>query len=680
MMNEMKMHRYDYAVLIALAVLTAAVYGQVLNHDFIQYDDTGYVTENPIVRGGLSWKGFLWAFTTVSMANWHPLTWLSHMLDVELFGLKPGLHHLVSVLFHVLNTTLLFLVLRQMTGALWRSALVASLFALHPLHVESVAWVAERKDVISTLFWLLTLWAYTRYTKDPGLPRYWPVLLFFALGLLAKPMLVTLPLVLLLMDYWPLGRLRWQRASPAAPLTSSATPEKQGKKQKKRLREQTKPPLSKDSGKWRVVLPLVYEKIPLFALSAASSMITVYAQQKGGAVAPMALFSLPERVATAITAYVAYLWKMLWPFGLSIFYPLEVKSPVVVAACASLLLALTFAAVRWAGRRPYFLVGWLWYLLTLLPVIGILKVGDAAMADRYTYVALMGPFVALAWGSFDFSRALRIPTAALGATSALLIAALTLMTYIHLGYWRDTVSVFSHALDVNRSNHVAHYSLAVEYIHQKNYEEASSHLKSALQIHPYYAQAYQSLGIVCKHLGKNDEAIENLKKALNVNANLPLAHEWLGKIYLAKGQVDIAVKHYHRAIQDGRDNSVSYAGLGEALTFQNRLDEALRYTLQAIEGQPMNEKLYNNAGFILIRQGKFDEAIPRLQEALRLAPDYVKAHSNLGGALLLTGTSRIDEAIHHLREAVRLEPGNQSARENLNYALAQKAEVRKSGR
>ena len=424
----MKLQRSDYGVLIALAVLTAALYGQVLNHDFIKYDDTGYVTENPVVQGGLTWKGFLWAFTTLSMANWHPLTWLSHMLDVELFGMKPGLHHLVSVLFHILNTSLLFLVLRQMTGALWRSAFVAALFALHPLHVESVAWVSERKDVLSTLFWLLTLWAYARYTKNPGLPKYWPVLLFFALGLLAKPMLVTLPLVLLLMDYWPLGRLRWQQAPPAAPLPSSATPVKQGKKRKKPLREQKKPPLSVDAGKWRVVLPLLYEKLPLFALSAASSVITIHAQQKGGAVAPMDLFPLPDRLATAITAYVAYLWKMLWPSGLSIFYPLEVNSPVVVAACASLLLALTFAAVRGAVKRPYFLVGWLWYLITLLPVIGIIKVGDASMADRYTYVALMGPFVALAWGSFDLSRALRVPKAALGATSALLIGALTLTT------------------------------------------------------------------------------------------------------------------------------------------------------------------------------------------------------------------------------------------------------------
>jgi tetratricopeptide (TPR) repeat protein len=504
------------------------------------------------------------------------------------------------------------------------------------------------------------------------------VLLFFALGLLAKPMLVTLPLVLLLLDYWPLGRLKWQQAQPAAPLTSSATPEKQGKKQKKRFREQKKPSAPTDAGKWRVVLPLVYEKIPLFALSAASSVITFYAQQKGGAVAPMAFFSLTARVATAITAYVSYLWKMLWPSGLAIFYPLEVVSPVVVAACLSLLLALTFAAVRWAVKRPYFLVGWLWYLITLLPVIGIIKVGDAAMADRYTYIALLGPFVALVWGSFDFSQALRIPKAALGATAALLIGAVMLVTYFQLGYWRDSFTVFRHALDVNRSNHLAHYSLAVRYMHEKNYEDASSHLKSALEIHPHYDRAYLNLGIVCHHTGKNDEAIENLKKALKANANLPLAHEWLGKIYLAMGQIDIAVRHYHRAIQDDRDNSVSYAGLGEALIFQNRLDEALRYTLQAIEGQPKNEKLHNNAGFILVRQGRFDEAIPRFQEALRLAPDYARAHSNLGGALLQM--KRVDEAIRHFETAIRLEPGNQLAQENLKYALSQKKEVKKSGR
>jgi hypothetical protein len=282
MLNNLKKYRYDSLVVIALVVVTAAVYGQVLNHEFIIYDDPAYVTENYVVREGVSWKGFLWAFTTLAAANWHPLTWLSHMLDVQLFGMQPGMHHLVNVFFHVLNTALLFLVLRQMTGALWRSAFVAALFALHPLHVESVAWVAERKDVLSSFFWLLTMWAYARYAQKPGLPSYWPVLLFFSLGLLAKPMLVSLPLVLFLMDYWPLGRLRGKRETAQAPMTSSAMPEKQGKKRKQQLRVQKRPPAAKGAGKWAPILPLVYEKIPLLALSAASSMITLYAQQKGG--------------------------------------------------------------------------------------------------------------------------------------------------------------------------------------------------------------------------------------------------------------------------------------------------------------------------------------------------------------------------------------------------------------
>ena len=675
MLNHLKFCRAECLVITALVVLTAAVYGQVISHDFIQYDDPDYITGNPIVRGGLSWKGFLWAFTTVSAANWHPLTWVSHMLDVDLFGLKPGMHHLVNVFFHILNTTLLFVILRQMTGGLGRSALVAALFALHPLHVESVAWIAERKDVLSTLFWLLTLWAYARYAKNPRLQRYWPVLLFFSLGLLAKPMLVTLPLVLLLMDYWPLGRLARQQTQAETPTPSSTTPEKKGKKRHKRSQEKAKPQPAESPRRWAFFLPLVYEKIPLLVLSAASSLITIYAQQKGGALASMTYYPLPGRIAAAITAYVAYLWKMLWPAGLSIFYPLELPAPPVVAAFAFLLLALTVAAVRWGRDYPYLPVGWLWYLITLLPVIGIIKIGDAGMADRYTYVTLIGLFVILAWGSYDLSQALRVPKAALGAVAALLICALAVSTHIQLGYWKDSVAVFHHALALNRSNYLAHYTLAVKYMHDDNFTEAASHLKAALAIHPRYDLAYLNLGIVYHRTGNDDEAVANLKKALSVNADLPFAHEWLGKIYLSMGQVDNAVHHFQQAIRTGKDNAAAYGEMGEALILRNRLDEALRYTLLALEGQPANAKLHNSAGFILIRQRRFEEAISRFQEAIRLAPDYARAHSNLGGALV--EVNRIDEAIYHFREAIRLDPGNQTARENLKYALSQQKKGRR---
>jgi tetratricopeptide (TPR) repeat protein len=672
-MDTLKKSRPDIYVIVALVFLTAAVYAQVIGHGFISYDDPIYVSENLVIQDGLTWKGFLRAFTTVTAANWHPLTWLSHMLDFQLFGMKPGLHHLMSVFLHVLNTALLFLVLRQMTGALWRSAFVAALFALHPLHVESVAWIAERKDVLSTFFWILTMGAYARYAKKPGLPGYLPVLLFFALGLLAKPMLVTLPLVLLLLDYWPLGRLRWKQATPAA--ASPATSEKRGKRRRRQPQEPAKPARSTDGIQWSLVFPLLYEKIPLLLLSAASSLITIYAQQKGGAVASVTALPISQRVANAIVSYAAYLWKMLWPSNLAVFYPMEAWSAAVVLASAALILALTFAAVRWSGRCPYLPVGWLWYLVTLLPVIGIIKVGDAAMADRYTYVTLIGPFIALAWGACDLSQKLRLPRAALFAASALVTGSLLVLTYIQVGQWTDNITLFRHALRSTHRNYVAHNSLAVEYLDQKKYSEALPHLQAALEINPRSAEVIVNLGVLDYHAGKYDDAIKNVNRALGLKPDWYLAHEWLGKIYLAKGDADKAMVHFNMALRTVSDSDPTSSGI---LIFQNRLDEALRYTLQAMETQPRNEKLYNNAGYILIRQGKIDEAISQFREAVRIAPGYAKAHSNLGAALMQR--NRIDEAIHHFEAALRLEPGNQSARENLNYALAQKKEVKKSGR
>ncbi|HTZ39708.1 MAG TPA: tetratricopeptide repeat protein [Syntrophales bacterium] len=668
--------RWDWIVLVSLVLLTAAVYGQVYNHSFIQYDDPGYITENLVIYDGLSWKGLRWAFTTFTAANWHPLTWLSHMLDVQLFGLKPGMHHLVSVVFHLFNTILLFVILRQMTGALWRSAFVAALFALHPLHVESVAWAAERKDVLSTFFWLLTMGAYVRYVKKPGLSGYLPVLLFFALGLMAKPMLVTLPLVLLLLDYWPLGRLKRNEPRPSVPHTPLPTPEKKRKRRTPpQPREPQKQPFSKEVSRWSRFLPLLYEKIPLLALSAVSSIITIYAQQKGGAVASFAQLPLLERLAHALMSYAAYLWKMLWPVGLVIFYPFEPLSPSVVLASALLLSAATFVSVRWASKSPYLWVGWLWYLITLLPVIGIIKVGDAAMADRYTYVTLIGPFVALTWGACDLSKKVRLPKTFLPTAAVLVTVTFTVLTYIQLGHWTNSITLFQHVINVNGRNFMAHNSLAVEFISQKKYAEALPHLQSALEINPYSPEANLNLGIIHYHAGNYDEAIQKVTRALRLKPDWYQANEWLGKIYLAKGDADKAMSYFNLALQTLSQGDPSSGGMGQALIFQNRLDEALRYTLQAMETQPQNEKLYNNAGYILIRLERIDEAILQFREAVRIAPGYAKAHSNLGAALMQR--NQFDEAIQHFQTALRLDPGNESAQENLKYALAQKQKMKK---
>jgi tetratricopeptide (TPR) repeat protein len=662
-------------VVLLLAVITLGAFHGLARNGFISLDDPSYLTGNEQVRAGLTVKGLAWAFTTTHAGNWHPLTWLSHLLDVEIFGLRPAPHHLVSLALHLANALLLFSLLHSLTGALWRSALVAALFAVHPLHVESVAWVAERKDVLSTFFWLLALWAYARYAKKPSMPGYLPVLSFFVLGLLAKPMLITLPLVLLLLDYWPLGRLKREPASPAAaPVTPPATRERRIKKQERQRKEPLTTPSSRGSVAWSLVLPLVYEKIPLLVLSVASSLITLYAQHKGGAVVPLTHYSLLDRVANAIVSYAAYLWKMFWPSGLIFFYPMRVHSPaLVLLASALLLVGATFLSLRWAARRPYLAVGWFWYVITLLPVIGIVKVGGAAMADRYTYVALLGPFIALAWGTFDLSQALRVPRAALATASALVVGACMLLTYNQVTTWRDGFTLFRHALSVGPRSYVAQTLLASEYFRQEKFEEAMIHFKAALDLDPRGEKALTNMGIIYYHTRRYAEAIETFDQVLSMYPNSPAVHEWLGRACLEAGNFDKAATHFRHAIQPGRDNAVSYSGLGETLIFQNRLEEALRYTRQAIEAQPQNAKLYNNAGYILIRQRKVDDAIAQFQDAVRLAPDYARAHSNLGSALM--EKKRVDEAIDHFETVVRLEPGNQSARENLKYALAQKKKL-----
>ncbi len=674
-MKDLTPSRLDISVMIALVLLTAAVYGQVIGHGFISYDDPDYVTDNFVVQKGLSWEGFRWAFTTVAAANWHPLTWLSHMLDVQLFGMKPGMHHLVSVTLHLLNTALLFLVFRQMTGALWRSAFVAALFALHPLHVESVTWIAERKDVLSTLFWILTMWAYVGYTKKPGLRGYLPVLLFFALGLLAKPMLVTLPLMLFLLDYWPLGRLKWKQETPSAPAASMATAERQSKKKRPLPREQKRPPSTKVAGKWDSILPLVYEKMPLLALSAASSIITVYAQQKAGAVTSLTHLPLIERVANAVVSYAAYLWKMVWPTGLAVFYPIETWPAVVVLASTCFLIAASLAALRWAGAYPYLLVGWLWYLVTLLPVIGIIKVGNAAMADRYTYISLIGPFAAVSWGACDLAARWSRGRAALTAAGLLAVSALAVSTFIQAGYWKSGESLFRHAIAVTTNNYTMHSNLAATLIDEGRLDEALSHLETAARLKPAFPDALCNLGILYMKQDRGDEAMRYFREALRYNPALVRALQGLALLQLQRGQANDAVESFQRALAGGGPDPQAYAGLADALAMTGRYEEALSNYGRALALKPDAAEIHYNAARVLIAMGRLDEAVGHLRQAVRIKPDYARAHNNLGSALLLQ--KNIDEAIQQFQEAVRIDPDYQIARANLKDAVAQKQRMNK---
>ncbi|MDI6828453.1 MAG: glycosyltransferase family 39 protein, partial [Armatimonadota bacterium] len=454
-----------YGVPLLLLVATAGSFSLILGNGFINFDDGEYVTENAHVRAGLTWEGLKWAFTTGHAANWHPLTWVSHMLDVEVYGLKPWGHHFTSLLLHIASALLLYGILRRLTGFQWRSALVAGLFALHPLHVESVAWVAERKDVLSAFFWMLTIWAYSYYVESPKIRTYIPVLAFFMLGLISKPMVVTLPFVLLLLDFWPLCRTTFSRNSLCI-----IPPKKVGY--------------------------LVLEKIPLFILSAVSCAITYLVQQRGEAVRTLQTVPIADRISNAIFSYVAYIGKMFWPRNLAIFYPYPVEGLPIweVVWLGLVLICITFVAAYLAWSKPYLIMGWLWYLGTLVPVIGIIQVGSQAMADRYTYIPLIGIFIIIAWGLPDiigFTLKSKRKGEAIhsfgilpfGAIVSLVVFAIC--TWIQVGYWRDSVSLFEHTLAATKDNVVAHTSLADALREKGKLQLAAAHYSRALEIYPF---------------------------------------------------------------------------------------------------------------------------------------------------------------------------------------------------
>jgi len=518
---------------ICLILITAVllVYWQVGDHEFVNYDDNVYITDNAQVQKGLTSKGIIWAFTTSHTGNWHPLTWISHMVDCEFYGLNPKGHHLTNVLFHTANAILLFVVLRWMTGAIWRSGLVAALFALHPLHVESVAWAAERKDVLSTFFWMLTMMAYVYYVKRPGTRRYLLVLVSFSLGLMAKPMLVTLPFVLLLLDYWPLNRFQPRVTTDSVvdqPL-------------KFRSSGDDKSP----------ILKAVLEKTPLFLMSLLSCLVTVIAQQKAGAVSTLAIVPFKLRIANGLVSFVAYMGKMVWPLDLAVFYPhpgseLQIWKP---AAAGLFLLIVSTVALRVAHRCRYVLVGWLWYLGTLVPVIGLVQVGEQAMADRYTYVPLIGMFIVVVWGFADLVKGWRSRRWVVSVTAAVTVLALIAGSWLQVGHWKDSIKLFKHALAVTSNNYVAHYTLGNALALQGNLAEAVSHYNKALQINPDHAEAHRNLAVGLDRQGKHQEALQHYVKALRISPDDAQSHNNLGVALAEQGRFKEAVAHFTKALR-----------------------------------------------------------------------------------------------------------------------------------
>ena len=543
-------------VYVVIALVTFAVYWPVHKYDFVIFDDGLYVTQNPHVQAGLTAASIRWAFTHQYASFWHPLTMLSHMLDCELFGLNPEGHHLTNLVLHTANTLLLFWVLKSMTGALWRSAFVAALFALHPLHVESVAWVAERKDVLSSLFWLLTTAAYLRYVRNGGAKWYSVTLLLFALGLMAKPMLITLPFVLLLLDYWPLNRLTRYT---------------------------------------------IYEKLPFFGLSAASSIITFFAQRSAGAVASVALLPLSVRITNAFVSYLRYIEKTIWPADLAVFYPYSGKLSFWFALTSVLVLSVvTNLVIRLAPKHRYLPVGWFWYLGTLVPVIGLVKVGSFAMADRYTYLPLIGIFIIVAWGVSELSDRLKYQKLILGFAAGIVLAALLVCTRIQMGYWHNSITLFEHTLAVTADNNVTHSNLGIALLQNGRLDEAIDHFQQALRLKlgpDSVDVVYCYLGLALARQNKFGEAIDQYQQALKIKPDSATVHNNLGVALQAIGNLDEAIVHYRLALKDMPDSVETNNNLawilatypdqklrdaGQAIVFAERAAELTKYKDPAV--------------------------------------------------------------------------------------------------
>ena len=630
---------------IVLFVLAVWTFLPAIGNDFTNYDDPFYVTGNFHVKQGITWENIKWAAGAVVGANWHPLTILSHMLDCQVFGVKPWGHHLTSVLLHATNTVLLFLVLKRMTGKAGRSFFVAALFGLHPLHVESVAWVAERKDVLSTLFWLLTMLAYTRFveeskvqpqspgsgaTRNPKSKVFYAVaLVCFALGLMAKPMLVTLPCVLLLLDYWPLERVNRQRM-----------------------------------GK------LLLEKAPFFALAAIASAVTVAVQKNMGAVAALTTVTYPMRLENATVAYAGYLGKLFYPAGLCVYYPLPYHWPLekIVEAAVILIAISSFAAVLWR-RQPWLLVGWLWFVGTLVPVIGLVQVGTQAMADRYTYIPSVGLFVLTMWSVYELTRRWQHHAAMLVTAGVAAIILCCISTRQQLEYWRNGETLFQRAIAVTGPNTVACRILGCTLQKDGHFDEAIVQFKRALELRPDDADLHCNLGSALADLKRYDDAIGQYLVAIKIDSNCASAYVNLGFALNKKGRFDEAIVHLQKALSLERENPVTYRNLGDSLDKLGRFDDAISQYQQALKLDPSLADSHCELGISLGHKGFLGEALRELQEAVRLDPDSADIHYNLGNAFVRSG--RLDEAVGQFQAALKLKPDDADTHCNLGTVLYQ---------
>ena len=614
------------AICAALIALVFVIFGQTVRFDFV-YDDGLYVTGNPLVEQGLTIRGVIQSLTYEETDYWHPLTWITHMLDYQSYGPAAGGHHLTNVLIHAATVVALFLVLFALTGAMWRCAFVAAGWSIHPLRVESVAWISERKDVLSGLFFVLAVGAYVRWVRQPSSSRYWTLVLAYALGLMSKNMLVTFPCVLLLLDYWPLRRLAGRSAFSS----------------------------------------LVKEKTPLFILSAVSCGITFLYSQIGGAVQGI---PFGERIENALVSYCIYLRQSLWPAHLAANYPLPVLGYGVGLAVGSLaaLGIVTFVAWQLRDRRPYLLVGWLWFAGMLVPVIGLVQVANYAHADRYTYLPQIGLWIGVVWLVGDFVRKSRTRQLLVGSVGVIILAALSIVAWRQASSWRDDFTLWTRALAIEPNDPTALSSLGLALAGMGRTDEAIAHYRKALRIKPDFAKAAYNLGVALESQGRLDDAIAEYREAARIDRNHAEIHNNLGYALYRLGRRDEAIAEYRQALEIDPNSAEAYGNLGNALLQERKIDEAIANFREAVRLQPELAEARSNLGNGLAAQGKIDEAIAEYQEALGLKPTYANAHYNLANALLRKG--RGEEAIAELREAVKLEAGNPAYENALALLLA----------
>jgi protein O-mannosyl-transferase len=652
----------EIVISLVLIGLTLVVFGQVRNFDFVNYDDRDYITQNRHVQAGWTRDGVLWAMKAKVHGHWHPLTWLSHMTDAQFFGLDAGFHHLTNLMLHLANTLLLFWVLRRMTGAQYRSAFVAALFALHPLHVEPVAWVAARKDVLSTIFWMLSIGAYIYYVKRPGVLRYAAVLVLFVLGLMSKAMIVTLPLVLLLLDYWPLGR--WQVQAPSGVINTAA-----------------QQPLHKKN-QIHLGIRLVSEKILFFFLLGGSAFISVLFMRYER----LPEFSLwkilpkTEYVLQALVFYVHYIIKMLWPFNLATPYPkAEIMPPVWQAVGAAVFLTVISAwVIDGRKRRPYLFVGWFWYLITLLPVIGLIKFGPHTLADRYTYIALIGLFIIIAWGFPELIAGWRNRRLVLGVAAGIVVTGCVVISYIQTTTWQNSVTMLTHTVEVTKDNWLAHTNLGVALKDEGRFEEAEFHYKEALRINPKDFMAFTNLGFAKMHQGKYEEGTQQFYEALKRNPKDPQAHFALGVILKDQGNCEEASKHFIESLRLNPRNSKAHVNLGLCYGGSGNDAEAIRHFSEAVAIDPDNISARMNLGIALMKQGRRKDAIDHFQEAVRLNPNDAKARYILGTVLNEEG--RLDEAANQLAKSIQIDAENPGAHNQMGIVMARRGEFATAAR